>query len=61
MKVITRIPLNEILKNNPFSVSRSEPVLVSTTSQPMRTLELRRNLRQMREKRRYTFTRDFLY
>jgi len=52
MKTITRIPLRELLINNPFSVRRAEPVLVSTEpSTPMRPVEIRRHLRHIRESR----------
>jgi hypothetical protein len=62
MKTITRIPLREIFMNNPFAVRRADPALVFMSSTAsMRTVEIRRSLRQMRESRQYTFTRDFLY
>jgi hypothetical protein len=57
MKVVTSLPLKQIFRINPFSIQKTEPVLVSIApSSPMRPVEIRRNLRHLRETRHYTIT-----
>jgi hypothetical protein len=60
MKTIRRIPFREIFMNNPFSVRRAEPAPVSwQPSTPLRPVEIRRHLRQIREHRQYGSTVDY--
>lgn len=60
MKAIISTPLRHIFRNNPLSTRRAEPVPVNwQPSTPLRPVEIRRSLRQIRERRQYGLTVDY--
>jgi hypothetical protein len=60
MKYLISTPLRIIFGDNLFSVRKPEPVIVSSaSSMPMRPVEIRRNLRHLRESRHYSLFREY--
>jgi len=60
MKAIKLTQLRHMFSDNPFSVRRAESVPVSwQPSTPLRPVEIRRHLRQIRERRQYGLTVDY--
>jgi hypothetical protein len=61
MKIFTSIPSKPTFERIFFPLKKSESVSLATSSVPMRPVEIRRYLRELRENRQYNFTKDFLY
>ena len=61
MKAVKEMPATVEFIRAMFPPRHSAPAPVPVTSSPMRPVDIRRFVRDQRESRRYTFTRDFLY
>jgi hypothetical protein len=60
MKYLISVPLRMLFGDDLFSSRKPEPVFVSSASSiPMRPVEIRRNLRHLRESRYYSLTREY--